>query len=97
MKHLTVKHPVLLIFHGHHSHISLALIELARDNNIHLLCLPPHSTHLLQPLDVEVFGPVKAAWMKLIKEHQIETCAGNVTKEDLPGLIVRLWEIAVAP
>ena len=92
VKHLAEKNPVLLIFDGHHSHISLELIQLARDNNIHLHCLPPHSTHLLQPLDVGVFGPVKAAWRKIMKEHQIETCGGTVTKEGFPGLIAKLWE-----
>jgi hypothetical protein len=47
--------PVLLIQDGHHSHVSIELIELAQSNNIHLLCLPAHTTHLLQPLDVGVF------------------------------------------
>ena len=28
--------------------------ELARDNNIHLLCLPSHTTHILQLLNVSV-------------------------------------------
>ena len=81
VKHLTTKHPVLLVFDGHHSHISLDLINFASENNIHLLCLPPHTTHLLQPLDVSVFGPVKAVWKKIVKQHQIETCGGTVTKE----------------
>lgn len=92
VKHLTASFPVVLIFDGHHSHISIELIDIARRSNVHLLCLPPHSTHLLQPLDVGVFGPVKATWKKLLKEHQIETCAGTVTKEDFPSLIKRLWE-----
>ena len=97
VKHLTAKAPVVLIFDGHHSHISLELIELAKKNSIHLLCLPPHSTHLLQPLDVGVFGPVKSTWKKVLKEYQIETCAGTVTKEDFPGLIARLWEQSFKP
>src|SRR5204863_7842661 len=29
------------------------------DNDIHLMILPPHSSHLTQPLDVGVFGPLK--------------------------------------
>lgn len=92
VKHLTATSPVVLIFDGHHSHISIELINTARRSNIHLLCLPPHSTHLLLPLDVGVFGPAKATWKKLLKEHQIETCAGTVTKEDFPSLIKKLWE-----
>ena len=64
-KYLTASIPVVLILDGHHPHISTGLINAARSNNIHLLCLSPHLTHLLQPLDVGVFGPVKATWKKL--------------------------------
>jgi len=49
--------PRLLIFDGHGSHITFDFISLCFSNNILLLCLPPHSTHLLQPLDVGLFGP----------------------------------------
>jgi hypothetical protein len=54
--------PVLLIFDGHGSHITDEMIELAVNNNIELLCLPAHTTHKLQPLDVGVFGPLQTAW-----------------------------------
>ena len=37
--------PVLLIMDGHGTHISIELIELARCNDIHLLCLPSHNIH----------------------------------------------------
>ena len=49
VKNLMTKAPVVLIFDGHHSHISTELIELAQRNRIHLLCLPPHSTHAPTP------------------------------------------------
>jgi len=42
--------PVLLIEDGHGFHISIELIELAHVNNVYLLCLPAHTTHILQPL-----------------------------------------------
>jgi hypothetical protein len=42
--------PILLIYDGHGSHNTLELIELAREHNIILFCLPPHTTHKLQPL-----------------------------------------------
>ena len=45
---------VLLLQDGHSSHASIELIELAKANNIHLLCLLSHTTHTLQPLDVGV-------------------------------------------
>ena len=61
---MTMTAPVVLFFDGHHSHISLKLIEVVRSNNIHLVCFPPHVTHLIQPLNVSVFGPVKNQWRK---------------------------------
>ena len=36
------------------------MTDLARDNQIELLCLPTHSTHLLQPLDVRILHLVKS-------------------------------------
>ncbi|KAJ8937708.1 hypothetical protein NQ318_010173 [Aromia moschata] len=46
---------VLLILDGHLSHTkNLDVILKARENFVTLLCLPPHITHKLQPLDVGV-------------------------------------------
>ena len=52
----------LLIMDGHHSHIGYPLARAAKENNVHLLCLPPNATHALQPLDVSVFKSVKGMW-----------------------------------
>ena len=49
----------ILFIDGHGSHISVRIIDFAGANNVILFCLPPHTTHLLQPLDVAVFSPLK--------------------------------------
>jgi len=49
----------LLICDGHDSHITGAFIAHCMDHNIVLFVLPPHSSHLTQPLDVGVFRPLK--------------------------------------
>ena len=51
----------LLICDGHDSHISAKFVAHCIDNNICLFLLLPHSSHLLQPLDVGVFSPLKTA------------------------------------
>jgi hypothetical protein len=51
----------LLICDGHDSHISATFMRYCYDNNIAVFLLIPHSSHLIQPLDVGVFGPLKAA------------------------------------
>ena len=77
--------------------MSIRLVELARSNNVHLVCLPPHTTHLLQPLDVGVFGPMKAAWRTILKQHQLQSCAATVTKQEFPILLAKLWDQSFLP
>ena len=97
VKHLTATAPVILFFDGHHSHMSINLIKLAQTSNIYLVCLPPHTTHLIQPLDVGVFGPMKSAWRTILKRHQIESCAATITKQEFPTLVAQLWDQSFLP
>ena len=65
--------PVLLIQDGHTSHISIEFMELTCANDACVLCLPAHTTHLLQPLDVGAFKSLKAyfskAWISYLSHH----------------------------
>jgi DDE superfamily endonuclease len=49
----------LLIFDGFGSHLLIDFIRYCWDNHIIPLVLPPHATHLMQPLDVVIFQPYK--------------------------------------
>jgi hypothetical protein len=49
----------LLILDGHGSHHTKQFIQYCDDNGIMPFGMPPHLTHLLQPLDVVVFQPLK--------------------------------------
>jgi hypothetical protein len=49
-----IEGPKLLLLDGHASHFSLKIIEIADSNDVHIICMPAHSTHLLQPLVVGV-------------------------------------------
>jgi hypothetical protein len=51
----------LLILDGHGSHLTARFIAFCLDAHIDLVCLPPHTSHILQPLDVSLFGPLKRA------------------------------------
>lgn len=50
----------MVIFHGYASHLSIRVLRMFRDNNTIVYALPSHTYHLTQPLDVAVFGPMKA-------------------------------------
>jgi len=58
----------MLLFDGHASHITLEAIAFCEENKIVLLCLPSYSTHLLQPLDIGVFGPFATAYKRGVIE-----------------------------
>lgn len=61
-----IPRPVVVFVDGHASHLSLNLSNFCRENGIILICLPPNTTHMLQPLDVAFFFPLKQAWKKFI-------------------------------
>ena len=58
----TVGNYRLLILDGHESHNSVNFHQYCEEHKIVTLCMPPHSSHLLQPLDVGCFAPLKKAY-----------------------------------
>lgn len=54
------ENPCLLLLDNHKSHVNIEAINLAKASGVHLLTLPPHCSHRLQPLDVSVYAPFKA-------------------------------------
>ena len=54
--------PIVLLIDGHKSHINIDTSKLCKENNIILYCLPSHTSHVTQPLDVGFYGPLKSSW-----------------------------------
>ena len=88
--------PVLILYDGHRSHFSLDLIEWARTNNIILFVLPPHCSHILQPMDVGCFGPFQ---IKYSQECQtFSRCNGRiVSRYDVCALACKAYSAALTP
>ncbi|KAF2650904.1 DDE-domain-containing protein [Lophiostoma macrostomum CBS 122681] len=61
------KKPRVLICDGFGTHETLEILEFCFENNIVLCRLPSHTSHKLQPCDVAVFGPLKAAYRDMIE------------------------------
>lgn len=57
--------PLILV--GHESHHSTGLELYCQELTIVDLCMPVHSSHYLQPLDVGCFGPLKQACSRQIE------------------------------
>ena len=54
--------PQLLVRDGHSSHYQPELVQYVKEKDVILFCLPPHTTHESQPLDISVFKPLKQNW-----------------------------------
>lgn len=59
--------PRLLICDGFGTHETLEILEYCFANNIRLCRLPSHTSHKLQPCDVAVFSPLKAAYRDAVE------------------------------
>src|SRR6202000_723660 len=57
----------LLILDGYESHTSAQFRQYCKEHEIIPLCMPPHSSHLLQPLDVGCFSPMKTLYNSQIE------------------------------
>jgi DDE superfamily endonuclease len=64
--------PRLLILDGHNSHTTADFLDYAYEHNIIVICLPPHTTHHLQPCDVAVFSPLASEWKKAVDQSFAE-------------------------
>jgi hypothetical protein len=71
----------LLSLDGPSSHLTREFDIFSEKNAIIYLCMPPHTSHPLQPLGDGVFGPLKRAYGKLIK-RAIVARNNHIDKKD---------------
>ena len=71
----------LLILDGHESHHSAEFMRYCEENKIITLCMPAHASHLLQPLDVGCFGPLKKAYGREI-ERLMRCSINHISKTE---------------
>jgi hypothetical protein len=72
------------------SHISKNVLLECEKHNISFICLLPNATHILQPLDVAYFRPLKIKWREELmawKESQQGRKLPSTPKELFPSLL----------
>ncbi|CAB3228469.1 unnamed protein product [Arctia plantaginis] len=79
--------PILLILDNHASHMSLQIFEHCKQNNIHMLSLPPHTSHRMQPLDVTFLGLFKVAYKREFDLFLKSRLAEKITPYDVDNAI----------
>ena len=76
--------PVLLLIDSVSSHVDCSVFQKAKEKGIELYRLVPNATHLMQPLDKGVFGPLKAKWHLVARKHVRDNPGKNIGKEIFP-------------
>ena len=84
--------PLLLLLDGHSSHYSPVAVKIAAEENIILFTLPPNTTHLSQPLDKGVFGPLKVAWRRVCHTYLSENPGVVITRRVFSQLLNSAWQ-----
>ena len=77
--------PRVLICDGFGTHETLEILEFCLENNITLCRLPSHTSHKLQPCNMGVFAPLKAAYQDQAK-RLYQGGASTVGKEHFTSL-----------
>ncbi|CAG5058953.1 unnamed protein product [Parnassius apollo] len=86
------KFPIIFFLDGHASHLTKHLSDFCREKQIEVIALYPNSTHLLQPMDVSVFRPLKLFWRQETRKWKTENLGEQVKKENFAPILKRALE-----
>lgn len=67
------------------------VIDLAIENQITILKLPPHSSHLLQPLDLAVYKSLKVRWDAKLTSFQKKHVGVKIPKKEFASFVGVVW------
>lgn len=82
-----IEFPVILYLDGHTSHLSYPLTKFCRNNKIEMIALYPNATHILQPMDVAMFHPLKMAWASEVRDWRMENNGDSLKRENFAPLL----------
>lgn len=80
---INIQNRHLLVLDGHGSHVTLEVVQKAREQELDILTLPTYTSHRLQPLDVSIFKPFKVAFRACRDRWTINNKGKGASKEDL--------------
>ena len=79
-------HQILILIDGHHSHKTLDAVTFAREHGVHMITLPPHCTHKLQPLDRSFFKSFKANYNRSADSWMLSNAGKRISMYDIASI-----------
>ena len=68
-----------------------------KKNNVHVICFPPHTTHILQPADRAFFRSLKHNWNLEGRVFTRENGGQKLQKSLFLGILSKAWRSAATP
>lgn len=93
LKYCVPERPILVIFYGHSTHLSSETINTAIANNVTILKLPTHTSHLLQPLDLCVYKSLKSRWEDKLAAFQKKHIGAKIPMKEFSILVGNVWNV----
>ena len=74
------------------SHFTFEVLQSCEKYSIAFVCLPPNATHLMQPLDVSFYAPLKRAWRQILTSWKSTDgkSRASLPKDQFPPLLKKL-------
>ena len=91
----TTTSPVLLLLDNHDSHLSIEVLDYAKDHGIVMLSFPPHCSHHMQPLDRTVYGPFKKHYNSTLREWMVDNPGKPAGIYNIPALVAKAFQRAM--
>ena len=83
--------PLLLLLDGHSSHYSPDVVDKAASEGVVMFCLPPHSSHLTQPLDRVCFSVLKKCWQEECFSYRLHNPCKGITRYNFSEVFHKAW------
>ncbi|GFR82327.1 tigger transposable element-derived protein 1 [Elysia marginata] len=97
LPHCGPQRPQVLILDQHHSHEVYEMIMMAKRENIHMVALPPHTSHWLQPLDKGCFSALSRYYRSICSDFMASSRQQVVNKASFTRLFSHAWEKGMTP
>lgn len=86
-----VERPIIMWTDWHETRNNYYLAKQLQHLKIIMYGLPPNTTHMMQPLDVAVFGPLKKAWSRGAKEFEHQNPDTMITQINFAEVFLPLY------
>lgn len=93
----TKENPTILIYDNHESHLSIEAINLAKENGVTILTLPPHCSNKMQPLDVTVYFSFKNFYNSAVNSWLHQHPGVPITIYNIASFVRQAFEKSMTP